>query len=94
MLHFISVKLYRFFDTVTDRGVVFINNDWYKICMCIYIYIYIYILYIHTRIQSVIGGGALWLTLLDFKHYVMEIVLESPNLHQVRLHEKLKLTAK
>ena len=93
MLHFISVKLYRFFDTVTDRGVVFINNDWYKICM--YIYIYIYIHTVHTyAYPKCYWGGALWLTLLDFKHYVMEIVLESPNLHQVRLHEKLKLTAK
>jgi len=65
------------------------------IYICIYIYthyIYIYIQYIHKRIH--LGGGALAFTMFDFRHYVMQIVLESPNLRQVRLHEKLKLIVK
>ena len=106
VLRFISFKLHRFINTVTDRGVVFMNNDQYKICMYIYIYIYTHIYiyiythtyctYIHTYVYPIFfwGGGALGFTMFDFKHYVMKIVLESPNLHQVRLHEKLKLTEK
>ena len=54
----------------------------------------VYILYVHTYACPKFLGGALWFTMFDFRHYVMKIVLESPNLHQVRLREKLKSTAK